>query len=296
MARPDLEPNIGGGSTGNEPAVKGQGGGGGGAEYPAISSMVEFGLNAATDYFNWKTQRAEADRQSAVAQTEYWTKYAAQSAKNYRDFDIQLRSWYREAEYVENVRQYEQDQAKQQAVFKGEVATAATKNFEKQLGDLEGRFYEEEAKEIIELESIRINNIAQKAKAVAGGQVGRTVVGLQAAKNQQWLSNLSNRQITREFRLADKIRAAEAQDVARQNTINQVRYYTPQPVADPVKPLAPLPIQTVEPTPVKGPSATNLAISLVKQGATSYLNYKDMQPPKRPEAAKPQSEYDEASA
>jgi hypothetical protein len=35
------------------------------------------------------------------------------------------------------------------------LATNATRNFEKQMADLEGRYYEEEAKEMIDLENIR---------------------------------------------------------------------------------------------------------------------------------------------
>lgn len=65
--------------------------------------------------------------------------------------------------------------------------------------------------------------------------------------NQQYLQNLSNREITRKWRIADKTRAAESLNVARENTINQVRFYTPQPVADPVKPLAPIKVEGYEP-------------------------------------------------
>jgi hypothetical protein len=87
--------------------------------------------------------------------------------------------------------------------------------------------------------------LQQLLRKLAGGQVGRSVIGLQNQYNQQYLANLSNRQITRGYRIADKLRAGEALNAARENTSNQVQFYTPQPVADPVKPMAPLPIQAV---------------------------------------------------
>jgi hypothetical protein len=102
---------------------------------------------------------------------------------------------------------------------------------------------------------------------------------MQQQYNQQYLANVSNRQITRSFRIADKIRAAEAANIARENTGNQIQYYTPQPIADPVKPLAPLPIQAVPPTPRSGPSGTALAINLGSLAFEAYENYKAMQPP-----------------
>lgn len=250
-----------------------------GLDTTAMLSIAQFGLGAMGAVFDYQVQKAETERYNAAAQTEFWTKYAAQSAENYRNYELQLNSWYREADYVERRRQYEQQLTEQQATFKGATAIAATKNFEKQLADLEGRFYEEEAKETIELENIRAQSIAAAAKKVAGGQVGRSVIGLQNQYSQQYLANLSNRQITRNFRIADKIRTGEALNVARENTINQVQFYTPQPVADPVKPMAPLPIQAVEPTPMMGPSASNLAMNIGNLGIQSYFNYKSMQPP-----------------
>jgi hypothetical protein len=226
--------------------------------------------------FDYQLKQTETDRYNAAAQTEYWTRYASQSRENYRNYEYQLNSWYRESDYVEKVRQYEQQLAEQQATFKGAVSTSATKNFERQLADLEGRFYEEEAKETIEMENIRAQSIAASAKKVSSGQVGR--------------SNLSNRQITRNFRIADKTRAGEALNVARENAVNQVQFYTPRPVADPVKPLAPLPIETVDPTPVMGPSASALAFNIGTIGLNAFMNYKAMQPP-APKPVAPASSY-----
>lgn len=259
-------------------------------ELPSILSIAQFGLGATAAIFDYQVQQAETDRYNAAAQTEYWTRYASQSRENYRNYEYQLNSWYRESDYVEKVRQYEQQLAEQQATFKGAVSTSATKNFERQLADLEGRFYEEEAKETIEMENIRAQSIAASAKKVSSGQVGRTVERLQNQYQQQYLANLSNRQITRNFRIADKTRAGEALNVARENAANQVQFYTPRPVADPVKPLAPLPIEAVEPTPVMGPSSSALAFNIGTIGLNAFMNYKAMQPPV-PKAVAPASSY-----
>ena len=258
---------------------KGSKGGSGIFELPSILSIAQFGIGATAAIFDYKVQQAETARYNAAAQTEFWTRYAAQSAENYRNYEVQLNSWYRESDYVERRKQYEQQLAEQQATFKGAVTTAATKNFEKQLADLEGQFYEEEAKETIEIENIRAQTIAAAAKKVAGGQVGRSVVNLQNQYSQQYLANLSNRQITRNFRITDKVRAGEALNVARENAVNQVQFYTPQPIADPVKPMAPLPIQAVEPTAVMGPSGSGLAMKISNLGINSYMNYRAMLPP-----------------
>jgi len=259
-------------------------------ELPSILSIAQFGFGTAAAVFDYQVQQAETDRYNAVQQTEYWTRYASQSRENYRNYEYQLNSWYRESDYVEKVRQYEQQLAEQQATFKGAVSTSATKNFERQLADLEGRFYEEEAKETIEMENIRAQSIAASAKKVSSGQVGRSVERLQNQYQQQYLANLSNRQITRNFRIADKSRAGEALNVARENAVNQVQFYTPRPVADPVKPLAPLPIETVEPTPVMGPSSSALAFNIGTVGMNAFLNYKAMQPPE-PKTVNPVSSY-----
>jgi hypothetical protein len=259
-------------------------------DLPSILSIAQFGMGTTAALFDYQLKQTETDRYNAAAQTEYWTRYASQSRENYRNYEYQLNSWYRESDYVEKVRQYEQQLADQQATFKGAVSTSATKNFERQLADLEGRFYEEEAKETIEMENIRAQSIAASAKKVSSGQVGRSVERLQNQYQQQYLANLSNRQITRNFRIADKTRAGEALNVARENAVNQVQFYTPRPVADPVKPLAPLPIETVDPTPVMGPSASTLAFNIGTIGLNAFMNYKAMQPP-APKPVAPASSY-----
>jgi hypothetical protein len=262
--------------------------------FPAIASIGQFAAQSITAYASYQYQAAEAKRQTAETQRQFWIQYAAQNQENYRNYEYQLNSWYRETDYVEKRRQYEQQLAEQQATYKGAVATAATKNFEKQLSDIEGRFYEEEAKETIDLENIRAQSIAAGAKKAAGGQVGRTVERLQNQYNQQYLANLSNRQITRNFRVADKLRMTEAANVARENTSNQVQYYTPQPIADPIKPLAPLPITPVESAAVSGPSATALTMQIGTAAFNAYQNYKSMLP-EAPKEVVPRSFYSGAT-
>lgn len=255
-------------------------------ELPSILSIGKGIMDAATTTAAYKTAAAETERQNAAAQQEYWARYADQVAQNYRDYQQQLDTYYRDLDYVQRRRDYESQLEKQQAEFVGATATQAFKNFERQIADLEGRFYEEEAKETVEIENIRAQSIAAAGKQQAKGQAGRSVERLTNQYHQQYLANVSNRQITRNYRIADKVRQGEALDVARQNTINQVQFYTPQPVSDPVKPLAPLPITAVPPTPASGPSKASLTIDLANIGLEAYKNYESMQPPK-PTSDKP---------
>ena len=249
-------------------------------ELPSILSLGKGIMDATTAAAAYKTRAADAASQNAAAQQEYWTRYADQVAQNYRDYQYQLETYYRDVDYVQKRRDYEDQLAKQQAEFVGATATQAFKNFERQIADLEGRFYEEEAKETVEIENLRAQSIAAAGKAQSRGQVGRSVERLTNQYHQQYLANVSNREITRNFRIADKVRQGEALDVARQNTTNQAQFYTPQPFSDPIKPLAPLPITAVPPTPVSGPSQTALTIDLANIGLEAYENYKSMQPPK----------------
>lgn len=255
-------------------------------ELPSILSIGKGIMDAATTTAAYKTAAAETERQNAAAQQEYWARYADQVAQNYRDYQQQLDTYYRDLDYVQRRRDYESQLEKQQAEFVGATATQAFKNFERQIADLEGRFYEEEAKETVEIENIRAQSIAAAGKQQAKGQAGRSVERLTNQYHQQYLANVSNRQITRNYRIADKVRQGEALDVARQNTINQVQFYTPQPISDPVKPLAPLPITAVPPTPASGPSKASLTIDLANIGLEAYKNYESMQPPK-PTSDKP---------
>jgi hypothetical protein len=245
---------------------------------PSVMEAAQFVGNIANQITAFEVAGAETTRKNAVARTQYWQKYGATSRQNYRDYEKQLRSWYRDASYVEEMRQYQQQLAEQRAEFKGEIAAAATQQFGKRMAELEARFYEEEAKEEIEMQNLQLQSFAKASRKVASGQVGRTVTALQNQYNQQYLSNLSNRQITRKFRIADKLVAGEAADVARQNQTSQVQYYTPQPIADPIKPMAPLPIEAVPPTPEQGPSKSAFVIGLAETALDTAMAYKDMLP------------------
>jgi len=242
--------------------------------FNAVSQITETGLEVATQIFAFQEAQAAADIKTAEKQMEYWTKFSQQNRENYRAYDQQLNSWYRASDYVEQFRQYQSKLQEQRAEFKGEVSTAATQNFARQLADIEGRFYEDEARDEIQINAIMLDKFAKASRKAATGQVGRTVTRINNQYNQQYLQNLSNRQITREFRLADKLKQGQAANVARQNTVNQVQFYTPQPVADPVKPLAPLPIRVVEPLAVPGPSKSALAIGIGKTVLTGIMDYK----------------------
>ena len=284
----------------NLPGLEGKGALGGDAEsgevgasafevFEAVTQITETGLEVANQIFAFQEAQAAADIKTAERQIEYWTKFSQQNRENYRAYDQQLDSWYRASDYVENFRQYQSKLQEQRAEFKGEVSTAATQNFARQLADIEGRFYEEEAKDEIQINAIMLDKFARASKKAATGQVGRTVTRINNQYNQQYLQNLSNRQITREFRLADKLKMGEAANVARQNTVNKIQFYTPQPIADPVKPLAPLPIRVVEPLATPGPSKSALAIGIGKTVLSGIMDYKAS----LPEAGS--TEYDDKS-
>ena len=247
-------------------------------EFEFTKQFGGFALDAVSAVTEFSIARSNAQYETAEKQLAYWTQYAETSKKNYRDYEMQLQSWYRSADYTERMRTYQAQLQEQAAEFKGQVATTATKNFEKQLADLDGQYYEEEAKDDIEIHRLMVDNFAKASRKAASGQVGRTVQAINNQFNQQHLSNISNRQITRQFRLADKIRQAEALNVARENQTNQARFYTPQQYADPVKPLAPLPITAVEPLAKQGPSGGALALKLIGAAADRTFDYIDSLP------------------
>ena len=248
-------------------------------DFGSVMSIAQGGLGIAAQIGGFLSQKSNVKLANAAAEQQYWAQYAQTTQQNYRDYQLQLDSWYRESDYVEKLKAYESQIAEQRAVYKGQVSTNATRNFEKQITDLEGRYYEEEAKEMIDLENIRTQTISAAAKRVSSGQAGRSVERITNQYNQQYLANLSNRQITRNFRIADKIRTAESLNVARENTVNQVEFYTPRPIADPVKPLAPLPIVGYAPTKAVGPSASALTLNVANTVSEAYKTYKSYQPP-----------------
>ena len=245
---------------------------------PGLSAALTGGLTIAKLYYSDKISKYETQRKNAVAEQQNYRAVLNKEKENYRNYEVDLRNWYRDADWVELRRQYEQKRKDLQAAYKGEVTIAATQNFERMIANIEGRFYEEEAAEIIQLDNIRTDLISKAVKKVASGQAGRTVTALNNQYEQQYLANLSNRTITRRHRIQDKENQKIAADVARQNTVNQVQFYTPTPVADPVKPLAPLPVEGVPPTPEihKG----GLGIDMGLAALDAYQNYVSMQPDK----------------
>jgi len=250
--------------------------------FGSSTQLAQVGISAIGQYFKGKVAGYQAQAQQYAKQTQYWTQLAHTNRQNYRNYDRQLHSYYRAATYAEEMKQYESKREAQQAVFKGDVTTLATENFAKKIADLDGQFYEQEAADDLELDGIRLKTAVDAAKksGAARGQAGRTIGAMREQYNQQYIANLSNRQITREWRLADKVRAAQSLEVARQNTINQVQFYTPQPVADPVKPLAPIKVEGYAPPDAPKRSTSLFALDVAGQVANAALDYKASLTPK----------------
>ena len=243
---------------------------------PGMTVALDAGFNVAAMYFDHQFQKYETQRQNAVAEQQYYRAKLNKEKENYRNYAVDLRNWYRDTDWVEQRRKYEQKRKELQAGYKGEVTIAATQNFERMIANIEGRFYEEEARDIVQLDSIRTELISQAVKKVASGQAGRTVKAIGNQFEQQWLANLSNRTITRRFRIQDKENQKVAADTARENTVNAVQFYTPTPIADTVKPMMPLPVEGVAPTPAIQPGG--LGIKIAQQGLKSYQKYIDAMP------------------
>jgi len=93
------------------------------------------------------------------------------------------------------------------------------------------------------------------------------------------LANASNRQITRQFRIGDKLAAANAAVIDAQNKTNSVALYNPRPYADPVQPLAPIPVDTYLPKEPKV-SGTLSILDVASTAMGAYQSYVDMSPPK----------------
>ena len=243
---------------------------------PGMMAGLDAGFAVAGLYFDHQFQKYETQRQNAVAEQQYYRAKLNKEKENYRNYEVDLRNWYRDTDWVEQRRQYEQKRKELQAGYKGEVTIAATQNFERMIANIEGRFYEEEARDIVQMDTIRTELISQAVKKVASGQAGRTVKALGNQFEQQWLANLSNRNITRRFRIQDKENQKVAADTARENTVNAVQFYTPTPIADTVKPMMPLPVEGVAPTPAIQPGG--LGIKIAQQGLKSFQKYQDSLP------------------
>ena len=245
---------------------------------PEVGAIAEFGLNiasaaaskSATSIAAWS--KWESDTVQAIR------KAAEIDKQNFRAYQVDLENWFRQSQYVEEMRRYELTKQKQSAELKTATSISALKDFERRISDLDAQYYEQEAAGIIQLEALRTKQVADAASAVAGGQVGRSVQRIRNSYHQQWLQNASNRQITRKFRIADKIVAGEAAAIDAQNKTNSVSLYNARPFADPVKPLAPIPTEVYtakEPT----VSGTLSILDVAGTAMEAVQHYKENMPP-----------------
>lgn len=245
---------------------------------PGFQSTLQLGLDLiATSYSKSATAR------QAWGQWESETVAAIRKAseidkQNFRAYQVDLQNWFKQSNYVQKLRQYESQLVKQSAELKTATAISATKNLGRQLADLDAKFYEEEAAATIQLEALRNKSIADAASKVAGGQVGRSIERISNTYHQQWMQNASNRQITTQYRVADKLSAAQAAAIDAENKTNSVALYNPRPYADPVQPLAPIPTETYLP---KKPSVSGglSILDVASAGIKAAQSYMDMRPP-----------------
>lgn len=245
---------------------------------PGTQAVFKFGLDTATAAVTKSATARQAWQQWETETVSAIRKGIQQDKQNFRAFSVDLENWFRQSKYVEEMRQYELTKEKQSAELKTATSIAALKDFERRIADLDAQYYEQEAAGIIQLEALRTKQIASAASAVAGGQVGRTVERIRNSYHQQWLQNASNRQITRKFRIADKIVAGEAAAIDAKNKTNSVTLYNARPFSDPVKPLSPLPTEVytaAEPT-VSG-ALSFLDVAGLAMGAVQH--YKGNMPP-----------------
>ena len=248
--------------------------------FGATMAIAKGASTIASAFFSHSIAKSNAAIRNAHAELKYWVQWKNQSQANYRAYENQMRTWYRSQQYVEQQKKYEQLLKQQRATYKGEVSTRATKDFARKMSDLDAQFYEKEARDEIQMRNIRaqLDTNAAKKSGAAAGRVGRNVQALQQVQDQRWLLNLSNRQITKEFRLADKMRAGEAFNAARENEVSSIQLYNPRPVSDPVKPLAPIPIDGYQPTPDPGPSGLTLATAVTGAAFDAISEYRDFLP------------------
>ena len=245
----------------------------------ALSVMSTAGDLAAT-YFGHQVSKWETKRANAEAERQFIEQKANLERQNYREYEVQQRQWLRDTTYTEQRKQYENKLATQRAAYKGEVAVAATENLGRQLADLDARFYEETAKDTIELETQKMNidAISAKKSGVAAGKVGRSVNAVRDQYNQIYLATISNKNITKKWRIADKLGNAEAEAIRAVNAVKDIQDYIPNPVNDPLKPLIPLPVRGIAPAKKAGPSS----LAMVTKAAGNIIGgvkyYRSMQP------------------
>lgn len=245
---------------------------------PEVGGMLNFGMNIL----------GSASRKSATA-IESWRKWEADSIRairqstatnkaNYRAYQVDMTNWLSKSKYTSELRQYENQLATDRAQLKTETSINATEALGKKYADLDARYYEEEASDTIKLESLRTKAIADGVKVIASGQAGRSIERISNTYHQQWLQNAGNRQITRNFRLGDKLSAMQAANADAMNKTNSVTLYNPRPYNDPVQPLAPMPAETYLPNQPKVSGSLSL-LDVAGAAMGAYNTYMEMRPP-----------------
>ena len=219
-------------------------------------------------FFGHQVEKANTAIKNAGDKINYWTQWQHTNEQNWFQYEDQLAQWHTNAKYAADVRTYELEIQKEQALYKGDVAAMATKSLGEKLADLEGRWYEQEAADEMQMNQLRIQTDIDSARKKMRGRgkgvaVGRTMQGIQAVMDNQWAANVSNRKLTRQFRVADKLSAQQALQAATSNEINSVRFYTPKPQRDVVKPQEPRDVKGFEPIPTPGPSDSALAFRML---------------------------------
>tara|TARA_R100000781_G_C4076194_1_gene126167 strand:+ start:105 stop:1022 length:918 start_codon:yes stop_codon:yes gene_type:complete len=247
---------------------------------PSAGGWLNFGMNI------WSAGEKRAGEYTAA-----WNKWEADSARalrqavhtnkqNFRAHQVDMTNWLAKSKHVSQLRQYENQLATDRAQLKTETSINATEALGRKYADLNARYYEEEASDTIQLETIRNKIISEgiKKSGVASGRVGRSVESINNTYNQQWLGNASNRQITRKFRIGDKMSAFEAGNADALNKANSVTLYNPRPYADPVQPLTPLEADLHLPSKPKVKSSLGL-LDYAGAAMSAYNNYMSNKPP-----------------
>ena len=255
-------------------------------ETPGTLSAISTASNLAATYFGHQVSKWETKRANAEAERQFIEAKANQERSNYREYEVQQKQWLRDTTYAEQRKDYENKLATQRSQYKGEVAVAATENLGRKLADLDARFYEETAKDTIELETQQLNADAMAAKksGLAAGKGGRAVNAVRGQYHQIYLGSISNKDITKMWRKADKLGNAEAEAIRAANAGKDIQDYLPNPVNDPVKPLIPLPVRGVAPAKKAGPSSLAMVTKMTGQVIDGYKYYRDMQPEVKGEA------------
>ena len=229
--------------------------------------------------FGHQVEAANQKIQNAGAKIKYWTEWNNTNQLNYRNYSHQMSQWHGAQFYANQLNAYEQELAKIQSDYKGDVSKAQTRILEDKMADLEAKWYEKEATDDIAIDKIRVANIVQSAQKKIrnrgkGIAVGRTMVGLDAAQKNQWLENIGNKQLTGKWRIAEKIGQLEAAKAAAETNVNSVRFYNPKPINDPVKPQEPLALDGYEPIDKPGPGGLGFKVASSLLGTVADANEK----------------------